>query len=454
MKKFKKIFAVLLTLAMVLGMSMTSFAAQVTNEYTNNINVSNLTAGVDTAVNAYNIIYLDRDSNGNENWVVVEWAKAYIELNQATGEYTINDKAGLKEAVESQTPVESLTVSGTECTFTGLPIGAYVIWANDSNSTYELMVANTYDENQKYLADKAADVTAKVSNYTVKKEASDNFVRRGQEVTFTVTTQFPAKTNEAGETLDSFKIKDTPEGLLIAGLPEVTIAGTEVTISPDMVKNTLNDDNTMTTGYEVDLSSFIAASQAGQTVVVKYTATVIDDKTYNNSAGADSNTVNYNTSETEGFEGDITVTKVDENGETLSGAKFKIYKGSETGTPLQFVKVSDGNYKLALKDEDGADATVAVDEEGKLVLTGLDEGTYYIKETLAPEGYSLVEEPEIVTIEEADEKVSIKIEFLNTKLGSLPSTGGIGTTIFTIGGCAIMIIAAALFFASRRKSSK
>ena len=420
MKKFKKIFAVLLTLAMVLGMSMTTFAAKVTDMYTNNIKVSNLTAGVDTVVKAYNIIYLDRDSSGNENWVVVDWAKDYIDLNQATGEYTIKNKDGLKKAVESQTPVESPTVSGTEYTFTGLPIGAYVIWANDSNSTYELMVANTYDENEKYLAAKAADVTAKVSNYTVKKEASDNFVRRGQEVTFTVTTQFPAKTNEAGETLDSFKIKDTPKGLLIAGLPEVTIAGTEVTITRDMVKNTLNDDSTMTTGYEVDLSSFIAASQAGQTVVVKYTATVIDDKTYNNTAGAHSN----------------------------------IYKNDATGTPLQFVKVSNGNYKLALDDEGGAGATVAVDADGKLVLTGLDEGTYYIKETLAPEGYSLVEDPKEVTITAAEKHVSVSIDFVNTKLGSLPSTGGIGTTIFTIGGCAIMIIAAALFFASRRKSSK
>lgn len=454
MKKFKKIFAVLLTLAMVLGMSMTSFAAQVTDKYTNNIKVSNLTAGVDTVVKAYNIIYLDRDSSGNENWVVVDWAKDYINLNQATGEYTISDKEGLKKAVERQTFVASQTVSGTECTFTGLPIGAYVIWANDSNSTYELMVANTYDENQKYLAAKAADVTAKVSNYTVKKEASDSFVHRGQKVTFTVTTQFPAKTNEAGEILNSFKIKDTPTGLLIAGLPEVTIAGAKVTITDNMVTNTLNDDNTMTTGYEVDLSSFIAASQAGQTVVVKYTATVIDDKTYNNTAGADSNTVTYGTSSTEGFEGDITVTKVDENGETLSGAEFEIYKGSATGTPLQFVKVSNGNYKLALDDEGGAGATVAVDADGKLVLTGLDEGTYYIKETLAPEGYSLVEDPKEVTITAAKEHVSVSIDFVNTKLGSLPSTGGIGTTIFTIGGCAIMIIAAALFFASRRKSSK
>ncbi len=42
----------------------------------------------------------------------------------------------------------------------------------------------------------------------------------------------------------------------------------------------------------------------------------------------------------------------------------------------------------------------------------------------------------------------------NTKLAALPSTGGIGTTIFTIGGCAIMIAAAGLFFATRRKADK
>ena len=42
----------------------------------------------------------------------------------------------------------------------------------------------------------------------------------------------------------------------------------------------------------------------------------------------------------------------------------------------------------------------------------------------------------------------------DTKLASLPSTGGIGTTIFTIGGCAIMIAAAALYFASKKKSEE
>ncbi len=45
-----------------------------------------------------------------------------------------------------------------------------------------------------------------------------------------------------------------------------------------------------------------------------------------------------------------------------------------------------------------------------------------------------------------------KVEVQNTKISALPSTGGIGTTIFTIAGCVIMIAAAGLFFASRKKS--
>ena len=42
----------------------------------------------------------------------------------------------------------------------------------------------------------------------------------------------------------------------------------------------------------------------------------------------------------------------------------------------------------------------------------------------------------------------------DSKLSALPSTGGIGTTIFTIAGCVIMIAAAGLFFASRKKTNK
>ena len=82
MKKMRKIFAVLLTLAMVLGMSMTTFAAQITENYKNTITVNNLAEGVATNVSLANIIYLN-DNNGNQEWTVVDWANAYIEVDTA-----------------------------------------------------------------------------------------------------------------------------------------------------------------------------------------------------------------------------------------------------------------------------------------------------------------------------------------------------------------------------------
>ena len=89
-------------------------------------------------------------------------------------------------------------------------------------------------------------------------------------------------------------------------------------------------------------------------------------------------------------------------------------------------------------------------------------------ETIAKDGYSINNTKysvEIIpeyntdgTLKDKTIKINgvadTKVEVQNTKISALPSTGGIGTTIFTIGGCAIMIVAAGLFFATRRKTQK
>lgn len=97
-------------------------------------------------------------------------------------------------------------------------------------------------------------------------------------------------------------------------------------------------------------------------------------------------------------------------------------------------------YGMDITDTTGLTAAYIKSET---MTTDTNKGTVENKGTVT----------EIVEIgEDGTEKPVTDIP--NTKLASLPSTGGIGTTIFTIGGCAVMIIAAALFFATRRKAEK
>lgn len=463
MKKMRKIFAVLLTLAMVLGMSMTSFAAQITDRYQNSITVTNLAEGVKTDVSLVNIIYLN-DNNGNQEWKVVDWAKDYIEVDTATGNYRIksDQKDALREAAKKQNAYAAYTgddaIEGTSCTFSNVPIGAYVVVADDTAGVYGLMVTNTYDRDDNvYMASQTANVIAKLENYNVNKTASDRFVHRGQTVTFTISTQMAPKSNEAGAKLKNFTVKDKPVNLKITDLKSVSISGTPIStekLAALPVTNTIDPTTGCTTEYVVDLSSLITATPAGVTVEITYDAIVMSDTDYSNEATVTADTVTYEKGNTDGTEGAITIKKTDNNHTGLKGAEFKLLKAKNDGTTegVSVVKVSDGVYKHALEGETEATTTMVVADNGTLLIKGLDEGTYSFQETKAPEGYKLVTELKSATIEDGHTATVDAGEFVNTKLSSLPSTGGIGTTIFTIAGCAIMIAAAGLFFASRKKS--
>ena len=102
--------------------------------------------------------------------------------------------------------------------------------------------------------------------------------------------------------------------------------------------------------------------------------------------------------------------------------------------------------------------------EGTTTFVGLDaQKKYCVQETNAPAGYKIQKDYHVLTgAEKTSSETSKvykfnnfdKVTLTNDNLSALPSTGGIGTTIFTIAGCVIMIAAAGLFFASRKKTNK
>lgn len=481
MSKVKKVLAIILSMAMILGMSLTTFAAPDDSGTTGqaSVTVEGLTPNDETEVKIYEVVTWDAATNA---WVVADWVKTLEEQNSETYVSFPSDQSGgdatieyvkLAEAIENAAeqykpdPKDSYVLLQNEDshTFNGLNLGAYLVTASGDTTTYSAMGGRTYkyDEATNYVIGALeATVYAKGSNYPLDKVFSDGYTNKvaglGDTVQYDITTIFPSF--GVNTTDKEFWITDTPQGLKITGIAvyvgdmATPINSNNYTISPSLTN--IDEDTPVTVTFT---ENYIGETNehAGAAVKVVVTATVTGT-TYKNTATSSNNSSELPV-EVDGDTGTITLTKTDGD-HTLPGAEFEVKLNNNKQS---FVMISDGVYRLATSEDLTTTSTVVVgsgaDNEGVLVLDGLKEGIYTITETKAPEGFALLGQDIIKEIKfvenatgsEEDQAINIFFEVVNTKLSSLPETGGIGTTIFTIGGCAIMIAAAGLYFASRRK---
>lgn len=159
----------------------------------------------------------------------------------------------------------------------------------------------------------------------------------------------------------------------------------------------------------------------------------------------------------------IKVNKVDDEGQALSGARFTLSANANGDTPIEFVG-SNGTYCKATSDETGV-TEIEVDSNGLLTLSGLDAGTYYLTETKAPGGYNKLSAPILVEIKDLKNGIAdaepkgpngkpeytpanraeteandgyVPLTVVNSKGFTLPSTGGMGTVLFTTIGIVLM----------------
>lgn len=220
----------------------------------------------------------------------------------------------------------------------------------------------------------------------------------------------------------------------------------------------------------------------GATITVTYTAHLNDNAAVNSTSGSTDNknkvqlqySNNPRNSAYWGFtpESEVRVytyqlnnTKYrddDTTGNELAGAGFRLYSDKDC-TEEQEIKLkkntTDGTYSPYFGA--GAGDEMFSDEHGQFNVKGLDAGTYYLRETNPPKDYSACDDKEIVIsathdVNHVSLSGNLSTTIINKKAGgiTLPSTGGIGTTIFYVVGGGLMVAAIVLLVTKKRMENK
>lgn len=473
----KKIISVLLALVMTLALSVSALAAgegsitisnPVENE-TYKVYLMFELESYNTTANAYSYKI-------TENWrefVTTGYGKDYFNVDtqgyvtQKTGEGAGTDIAALAKAALEYAKSKNLTPAATlsegNYTASNLTLGYYLIDSSlgtlcsldTTNPTVTIKEKNAEPTNVKTVQEDST------GNYGDKNDADI-----GQTVNFqsTITAQAGAENYVFHDKMSS--------GLTYTGVTSVTLNGTTVATSNYEVKTTdLTDGCT----FEVQFTqAFCDTLKANDKIVISYTATVNEDAVIGSAGNPNESKVSYGEkgqfstvpSETKTYTWDVDILKYTvvkgENGaadteKPLSGAVFTLSKNSDGTNPIALIKVKDNVYRVAKTGETGI-TEITTDETGTFTIEGLDSDTYYLIEKTAPAGYNTLKEPVTITIS-SDGKVNVTTEnpngvdtvkVLNQSGTELPSTGGIGTTIFYVLGGVLMAGAFVLLVVRKR----
>lgn len=382
------------------------------------------------------------------------------------------DNESFKGLVDTAEKMYTKDEDGTSLVFDDIPYGYYFVTSSVGSVVMIDSTAPTVTINEKNQAPK------------IDKDPSTTTASIGQTIDYDVTiiAQEGAKNYVVHDTMsDSLDLVMTDDA---PSVPDVTVTlyrattGEDGTISYDSGTNVLATDNwTATTpGTETGegvtpctlevtfTQTFCDTLKANDKIVIEYSA-VVNEKAiettptndvilnYGNNSSTTTETVstpNYS----------FDVVKTDGSGKVLDGAQFVLYdKAQKAIVPL--TKVAEGSYRVATAEESAAEDFKSATIEtlrGKATIDGLGNGTYYLQETKAPEGYNKLDKMVEVTIENADNSATVTedayvsggVQVINETGSELPSTGGMGTTvIYIVGG--VLVAGAAVLLVTRRR---
>ena len=477
-KTFKKLFAALLAAALVLAMAVPAFAVTSANTK-GSITINNTVK--DETYTIYKLFDLDNydtTHNAYSYTVVAAW-KGFFQTGAAGADYITLDgqdhptwnatksqdsdkaefaKLALKWATENKVSAaaESQTSTGSDVLFSNLDLGYYLV----DSSLGALCGLNTTKPD--------VTITEKNGQPTIEKEVKNgdtwgttNDAKIGDTVEFQVKVKV-----EAGA--KNYVVTDTMEKGLSFDSKTLTVTcnGATATLNSDYSLE-LNKNNTT---FTLTFADSYVAGKVGETIVVTYAATLNENAVV---AGNKNNaTLHYGNKqtvnkETTTYTYEFDLVKVDgTTNKLLNGAEFKLYETKDSDTALRFVKNADGSYRVALNTENGENVTDTIVVNGKVHISGLDKVNYWLEETRAPDGYNKLTERQEVELSKGSQNATLEagatawaegnggVVVKNNAGTVLPSTGGMGTTLFYVIGGGLMVAAVVLLVTKKRMEHK
>ena len=475
-KTFKKLFAALLAAALVLAMAVPAFAE--TNATKGSIKIDHTVSGETYTI--YRMFKLDSynaESNTYSYTVESAWenffktgaGKDYIDLTNGhptwkTGVDSTDDSdtvAALAKAALDWAKVKGITgtaetATGNTVTFSNLDLGYYLV----DSSLGALCGLNTTNPD--------ATIKEKNGQPTIEKKVKnhnndwvdENTAKIGDTVEYKVEIKVAAGAQ-------SYKVTDT----MSKGL---TFNSTSLKVAVGSTFATANTDYTLTSnedGFTLVLPESYVSNLAKDTVIiVTYNATLNKDAVIDGDGNTNEVKLGYGNHQntvpskvtTKSYQFDLV--KVDgTTNKLLDGAEFKLYTAKDGGEPIKFVAV-EGGYRVANGDETGAVDTIKVN--GKVHISGLDKVNYWLDETHAPAGYNKLTERQEVKLSEGSQNATLETGAITWAEGNggvvvknnagtvLPSTGGMGTTLFYVIGGGLMVAAVVLLVTKKRMEHK